>query len=153
MQLPYFMNELSLTDLDMGCSMPQISSTSRPELNQRGEHIGHLVKSTATMMDLRWPMVDVITSEVYAAIRCCYPAVISKCTRPLCPGLQHFGHISIVVCIWYRTKGNLRTCPLMWEHYPPSARLPVMSLLANKLVLFLSFLTVHLLDCTAGEDL
>lgn len=35
-QLPYFMNELSLTELDMGCSMPQITSTSRPEVNQRG---------------------------------------------------------------------------------------------------------------------
>ncbi|KAM3592666.1 uncharacterized protein V6R79_023080 [Siganus canaliculatus] len=35
-RLPYFMNELTLTELDMGSSMPQITSTSRPEVNQRG---------------------------------------------------------------------------------------------------------------------
>ncbi|XP_068161721.1 testis-expressed protein 2 [Antennarius striatus] len=35
-RLPYFMNELTLTDLDMGCSMPQITYTSRPEVDQRG---------------------------------------------------------------------------------------------------------------------
>ncbi|XP_041672322.1 testis-expressed protein 2 [Cheilinus undulatus] len=35
-RLPYFMNELKLTELDMGCSMPQITSTSRPEVNHRG---------------------------------------------------------------------------------------------------------------------
>ena len=32
------MNELALTDLDMGCSMPQITAASRPEVNQRGEY-------------------------------------------------------------------------------------------------------------------
>ncbi|MEQ2174523.1 hypothetical protein GOODEAATRI_008806 [Goodea atripinnis] len=35
-RLPYFMNELTLTELDMGCSMPQIVATSRPEVNHRG---------------------------------------------------------------------------------------------------------------------
>uniref|UniRef100_A0A1A8HSC8 SMP-LTD domain-containing protein n=2 Tax=Nothobranchius kuhntae TaxID=321403 RepID=A0A1A8HSC8_NOTKU len=35
-RLPYFMNELTLTDLDMGCSMPQITATSTPEVNHRG---------------------------------------------------------------------------------------------------------------------
>ncbi|XP_061564666.1 testis-expressed protein 2 isoform X2 [Cololabis saira] len=35
-RLPYFMNELALTELDMGCSMPQITAASRPEVNQRG---------------------------------------------------------------------------------------------------------------------
>ncbi|XP_018543284.1 LOW QUALITY PROTEIN: testis-expressed protein 2 [Lates calcarifer] len=35
-RLPYFMNELTLTELDMGCSMPHITSTSRPEVNHRG---------------------------------------------------------------------------------------------------------------------
>uniref|UniRef100_UPI0037E7E8D7 testis-expressed protein 2 n=1 Tax=Semicossyphus pulcher TaxID=241346 RepID=UPI0037E7E8D7 len=35
-RLPYFMNELKLTELDMGCSMPQITFTSRPEVNHRG---------------------------------------------------------------------------------------------------------------------
>lgn len=37
-QLPYFMNELTLIELDMGCSMPQIATTSRPEVNHRGEY-------------------------------------------------------------------------------------------------------------------
>uniref|UniRef100_A0A3Q4AHW9 SMP-LTD domain-containing protein n=1 Tax=Mola mola TaxID=94237 RepID=A0A3Q4AHW9_MOLML len=35
-RLPYFMNELSLTELDMGCSMPQITTTSIPKVNHRG---------------------------------------------------------------------------------------------------------------------
>uniref|UniRef100_A0A667WVU4 Testis expressed 2, like n=1 Tax=Myripristis murdjan TaxID=586833 RepID=A0A667WVU4_9TELE len=35
-RLPYFMNELTLTDLDMGSCMPQITSASRPEVNHRG---------------------------------------------------------------------------------------------------------------------
>ncbi|XP_071319584.1 testis-expressed protein 2 [Trachinotus anak] len=35
-RLPYFMNELTLTELDMGCSMPHITATSRPEVNHRG---------------------------------------------------------------------------------------------------------------------
>ncbi|XP_027856436.1 testis-expressed protein 2 [Xiphophorus couchianus] len=35
-RLPYFMNELTLTELDMGCSMPHIVAASRPEVNHRG---------------------------------------------------------------------------------------------------------------------
>uniref|UniRef100_A0A3Q2DGG7 SMP-LTD domain-containing protein n=1 Tax=Cyprinodon variegatus TaxID=28743 RepID=A0A3Q2DGG7_CYPVA len=35
-RLPYFMNELTLTELDMGSSMPLIMATSRPEVNHRG---------------------------------------------------------------------------------------------------------------------
>ncbi|KAM4623442.1 testis-expressed protein 2 [Polymixia lowei] len=35
-RLPYFMNELTLTELDMGSCMPQITTTSRPEVNHRG---------------------------------------------------------------------------------------------------------------------
>ncbi|XP_056222176.1 testis-expressed protein 2 [Seriola aureovittata] len=35
-RLPYFMNELTLTELDMGSSMPHITATSRPEVNHRG---------------------------------------------------------------------------------------------------------------------
>lgn len=31
------MNELTLTELDMGGSVPQIMSTSHPEVNDRGE--------------------------------------------------------------------------------------------------------------------
>uniref|UniRef100_A0A3Q0R3Y0 SMP-LTD domain-containing protein n=1 Tax=Amphilophus citrinellus TaxID=61819 RepID=A0A3Q0R3Y0_AMPCI len=37
-RLPYFMNELTLTELDMGSSMPQITATSSPEVNSRGEY-------------------------------------------------------------------------------------------------------------------
>uniref|UniRef100_H3AWK7 Testis expressed 2, like n=1 Tax=Latimeria chalumnae TaxID=7897 RepID=H3AWK7_LATCH len=35
-RLPYFMNELTLTELDMGTSMPLILSTSKPTVNYRG---------------------------------------------------------------------------------------------------------------------
>ncbi|KAJ8363792.1 hypothetical protein SKAU_G00126230 [Synaphobranchus kaupii] len=35
-RLPYFMNELTLTELDMGTSMPQVTSTSKPSVNHRG---------------------------------------------------------------------------------------------------------------------
>ncbi|MBN3287340.1 TEX2 protein, partial [Polyodon spathula] len=35
-KLPYFMNELTLTELDMGTSLPQILSTSKPSVNHRG---------------------------------------------------------------------------------------------------------------------
>uniref|UniRef100_A0AAQ4QTE1 Testis expressed 2, like n=1 Tax=Gasterosteus aculeatus aculeatus TaxID=481459 RepID=A0AAQ4QTE1_GASAC len=35
-RLPYFMNELTLTELDMGCSMPQITAASTPQVNHRG---------------------------------------------------------------------------------------------------------------------
>ncbi|KAM4715852.1 LOW QUALITY PROTEIN: testis-expressed protein 2 [Anableps anableps] len=35
-RLPYFMNELTVTELDMGCCMPQITATSRPQVNHRG---------------------------------------------------------------------------------------------------------------------
>lgn len=31
------MNELTLTELDMGCSMPQITAASTPQVNHRGE--------------------------------------------------------------------------------------------------------------------
>lgn len=36
LQLPYFMNELTLTELHMGSAMPQITAASRPEVNHRG---------------------------------------------------------------------------------------------------------------------
>uniref|UniRef100_A0A7N5ZQH5 SMP-LTD domain-containing protein n=1 Tax=Anabas testudineus TaxID=64144 RepID=A0A7N5ZQH5_ANATE len=35
-KLPYFMNELTLTDLDMGTCLPQVLSTSKPTLDRRG---------------------------------------------------------------------------------------------------------------------
>ncbi|KAK7940319.1 hypothetical protein WMY93_003645 [Mugilogobius chulae] len=35
-KLPYFMNELKLADLDMGTCLPQVISTSKPTLDQRG---------------------------------------------------------------------------------------------------------------------
>nr|DBA19292.1 TPA: hypothetical protein GDO54_015153 [Pyxicephalus adspersus] len=36
-KLPNFMNELTLTELDMGTSFPQILSTSNPSVNERGK--------------------------------------------------------------------------------------------------------------------
>ncbi|KAM3863562.1 testis-expressed protein 2-like [Diretmus argenteus] len=35
-RLPYFMNELTLADLDMGTCLPQVLSTSNPSLDRRG---------------------------------------------------------------------------------------------------------------------
>uniref|UniRef100_A0A3P9B0H9 Uncharacterized protein n=1 Tax=Maylandia zebra TaxID=106582 RepID=A0A3P9B0H9_9CICH len=35
-KLPYFMNELTLADLDMGTCLPHILSTSKPTLDSRG---------------------------------------------------------------------------------------------------------------------
>ncbi|XP_028821340.1 testis-expressed protein 2-like isoform X2 [Denticeps clupeoides] len=35
-RLPHFMNELTLTELDMGSSMPQVMSTYEPQVNPRG---------------------------------------------------------------------------------------------------------------------
>ncbi|XP_008286139.1 testis-expressed sequence 2 protein-like [Stegastes partitus] len=35
-KLPYFMNELTLADLDMGTCLPQVLSTSKPTLDSRG---------------------------------------------------------------------------------------------------------------------
>ncbi|KAM3598818.1 uncharacterized protein V6R79_022997 [Siganus canaliculatus] len=35
-KLPYFMNELTLADLDMGTCLPQVLSTSKPSLDSRG---------------------------------------------------------------------------------------------------------------------
>uniref|UniRef100_A0A8C4ENX9 Testis expressed 2, like n=1 Tax=Dicentrarchus labrax TaxID=13489 RepID=A0A8C4ENX9_DICLA len=53
-RLPYFMNELTLTELDMGCSMPQIISTSRPEVNHRGLWVElQLVYTGALQMTLQ----------------------------------------------------------------------------------------------------
>ncbi|KAL7371853.1 hypothetical protein ABVT39_006195 [Epinephelus coioides] len=53
-RLPYFMNELTLTELDMGCSMPQITTTSRPEVNYRGLWVElQLVYTGALQMTLQ----------------------------------------------------------------------------------------------------
>ncbi|XP_068439916.1 testis-expressed protein 2 [Clinocottus analis] len=53
-RLPYFMNELTLTELDMGCSMPHIVTTSRPEVNNRGLWVElQLVYTGALQMTLQ----------------------------------------------------------------------------------------------------
>ncbi|XP_035853630.1 testis-expressed protein 2 isoform X2 [Sander lucioperca] len=53
-RLPYFMNELTLTELDMGCSMPQITTTSKPEVNHRGLWVQmQLVYTGALQMTLQ----------------------------------------------------------------------------------------------------
>lgn len=36
-QLPYFMNELTLTELDMGCVTPRILGASKPSVDYRGK--------------------------------------------------------------------------------------------------------------------
>ncbi|XP_026171857.1 testis-expressed protein 2 [Mastacembelus armatus] len=53
-RLPYFMNELTLTELDMGRSMPYITATSRPEFNHRGLWVElQLVYTGALQMTLQ----------------------------------------------------------------------------------------------------
>lgn len=85
LQLPYFMNELTLTELDMGSSMPQITATSRPEVNHRGEYrpeIKHCkdicihTHSGSKRWVRRWPVTHVITAECCRAsdqtlLSCC----------------------------------------------------------------------------------
>ncbi|XP_030631495.1 testis-expressed protein 2 [Chanos chanos] len=58
-RLPYFMNELTLTELAMGSCMPQITGTSPPQVNGRGlwlqleiEYTGALQMSLETKMNL-----------------------------------------------------------------------------------------------------
>lgn len=36
-QLPYFMNELTLTELDMGSATPRILGASKPSIDYRGK--------------------------------------------------------------------------------------------------------------------
>ncbi|XP_075890794.1 testis-expressed protein 2 isoform X2 [Nelusetta ayraudi] len=53
-RLPYFMNELTLTELDMGSAMPQITAASRPEVNRRGLWVElQLVYTGALQMTLQ----------------------------------------------------------------------------------------------------
>lgn len=58
-KLPYFMNELTLADLDMGTCLPQVLSTSAPTLDRRGlwlelevMYTGCLQMSLKTKMNL-----------------------------------------------------------------------------------------------------
>ncbi|XP_056108999.1 testis-expressed protein 2-like, partial [Rhinichthys klamathensis goyatoka] len=58
-RLPYFMDELTLTELAMGSSMPQITSTSLPQVNSRGlwfhvevEYTGALQMTLETKINL-----------------------------------------------------------------------------------------------------
>ncbi|XP_034049906.1 testis-expressed protein 2 [Thalassophryne amazonica] len=53
-KLPYFMNELTVTEMDLGSNMPQITATSRPEVNQRGLWVGvQMVYTGALQMTLQ----------------------------------------------------------------------------------------------------
>ncbi|XP_062269680.1 testis-expressed protein 2 isoform X1 [Platichthys flesus] len=53
-RLPYFMNELTLTELDMGSSMPHITACSKPEVNHRGLWVElQLVYTGALQMTLQ----------------------------------------------------------------------------------------------------
>ncbi|KTG30382.1 hypothetical protein cypCar_00009150 [Cyprinus carpio] len=58
-RLPYFMDELTLTELAMGSSMPQITGTSLPQINSRGlwlhlevEYTGELQMTLETKINL-----------------------------------------------------------------------------------------------------
>ncbi|KAM4597934.1 testis-expressed protein 2-like [Polymixia lowei] len=58
-RLPYFMNELTLADLDMGTCLPQVLSTSKPSLDRRGlwlelevVYMGSLQMTLETKMNL-----------------------------------------------------------------------------------------------------
>uniref|UniRef100_A0A8C4SG19 Testis expressed 2, like n=1 Tax=Erpetoichthys calabaricus TaxID=27687 RepID=A0A8C4SG19_ERPCA len=58
-RLPYFMNELTLTDLDLGTSVPHILNASRPSMNSRGlwvdlevTYTGSLQMTLETKMNL-----------------------------------------------------------------------------------------------------
>ncbi|XP_039630417.1 testis-expressed protein 2 isoform X2 [Polypterus senegalus] len=58
-RLPYFMNELTLTDLDLGTAVPHILSASRPSMNSRGlwvdlevTYTGSLQMTLETKMNL-----------------------------------------------------------------------------------------------------
>ncbi|XP_077057227.1 testis-expressed protein 2 isoform X2 [Siphateles boraxobius] len=58
-RLPYFMDELTLTELAMGSSMPQITGTSLPQINSRGlwlhvevEYTGALQMTLETKINL-----------------------------------------------------------------------------------------------------
>uniref|UniRef100_A0A3B5A1D4 SMP-LTD domain-containing protein n=1 Tax=Stegastes partitus TaxID=144197 RepID=A0A3B5A1D4_9TELE len=46
-KLPYFMNELTLADLDMGTCLPQVLSTSKPTLDSRGTALALICQSSA----------------------------------------------------------------------------------------------------------
>lgn len=39
LQLPYFMNELTLTELDMGSATPRILKASKPSIDYRGKRL------------------------------------------------------------------------------------------------------------------
>ncbi|XP_076025828.1 testis-expressed protein 2 [Genypterus blacodes] len=53
-RLPYFMNELTVTELDMGSCMPQITAASRPQVNHRGLWVElQLVYTGALQMTLQ----------------------------------------------------------------------------------------------------
>ncbi|KAG7265375.1 hypothetical protein CRUP_004463 [Coryphaenoides rupestris] len=58
-KLPYFMNELKLAELDMGTGLPEVLSTSKPSLDQRGlwleldvAYMGGLQMTLETKMNL-----------------------------------------------------------------------------------------------------
>lgn len=39
LQLPYFMNELTLTELDMGVTIPKILKASKPYVDHQGKNV------------------------------------------------------------------------------------------------------------------
>lgn len=51
-QLPYFMNELTLTELDMGSATPRILGASKPSIDYRGKREIH-VKHSPSVVSFR----------------------------------------------------------------------------------------------------
>ncbi|XP_024141204.1 testis-expressed protein 2 [Oryzias melastigma] len=84
-RLPYFMNELSLTEMDMGCSVPQISAASSPEVNHRGlwvelqlVYTGNLQMTLQTKCDL-----SRLGKEAGRDLAHCFTETGTPCSRPI----------------------------------------------------------------------
>lgn len=79
----------------------------------------------------RWPMADVITSDIYSAIPCCYPAVISRCTEPFYPGLQHSEPIGFA-CLTHN-RGGFKNVPFSVTAFFPSFVCPLTCYITGQL--------------------
>uniref|UniRef100_A0A3P9IKH7 Testis expressed 2, like n=1 Tax=Oryzias latipes TaxID=8090 RepID=A0A3P9IKH7_ORYLA len=84
-RLPYFMNELSLTEMDMGCSVPQVSAASRPEVNHRGlwvelqlVYTGNLQMTLQTKFNL-----SRLGKEAGRDLAHCFTETGTPCSRPI----------------------------------------------------------------------
>ncbi|KAL4659131.1 testis-expressed sequence 2 protein-like isoform X1 [Arapaima gigas] len=82
-RLPYFMNELTLTELDMGSSMPQATNTSKPYVDHRGLWLGlNVVYTGSLQMTLETKMNLCKLGKESSAEASCSPKTTSKSSRP-----------------------------------------------------------------------